>query len=435
MTHGRKVFSARQMFALAAVLSFLQADRLCASSIYGFNSNGDVYNSASGSLTADDSVVITIDNNMDGAGAFTVYDRTGGGLATVISGDGGSLTLGSNATTVSGTLGVSGNMTASGTLGVTGNITATGAANTIGTAGSANTLTGASNSLSATNTNSITATISNTMTSDLNVIGNNANYATATEAIKVDGGTGVSIKGAAFEVNTANTVATANTIGSNNSGTTVALAGGNSSLAIANNTALTAVTGGASVLGPGTTSSDVSLVNKGGTATHAVADGNGRISMVNTAAAEASASVTLTNGLGNTHGMVVTESKTVLSGGTHSTSLTLDDSGATFRNSAGDPARVTGVADGSSDYDAINVRQLKQAFSGIASVAALAAIPAPPPGDNFSVGMGYGHFKGENAMAVGLKGRVLENMTVSGGLGYGTTDSTVTPNLGISFSW
>ncbi len=447
---SKAAVSARQVFILAAtaiaVFCFSADGLRAASYISGFNANGDVGSAASGNIAADDNVTITVDNDNGGAGSFNVIDRNAGAPITVMSGDGQNLTLGSNATGVSGTLSVTGNMTANGSV------------NTVGTVGSANTLTGASNSFSATNTNSITATVtnslsaanntigatntnsitatvSNTMNSDLNVIGNAATYAGATEAIRVDGGTGVSIKGAAFAVNTSNAVATTNTIGSNNAATTVDLIAGNSNMALANDTARTVVAGGTSVVGSGTTTSAVSLINKGGTASHAELDALGNISMVTTAATQASAAVTLTNGAGITHGIVVTEDRTVISGGIQSTTLTLDDNGATFRNPAGNPAQVTGVADGKNDYDAVNVRQLNQAFSGIASVAALAAIPAPAPGDNFSVGMGYGHFRGANAMAVGLRGRVLDNMTISGGLGYGTTDSAVTPNLGIAFSW
>ncbi len=195
-----------------------------------------------------------------------------------------------------------------------------------------------------------------------------------------------------------------------------------------------AVTGASVLEGGENTASAMTLINAGETGPHAEIGANGGITIAEGAAGEASASLTLTNGLGDTHGMVVTEDATVISGGTHSTSLSFADTGATFQDTYGAPVKVTGVADGKSDYDAVNFKQLKQAFSGIAGVAAMAAIPEPAQGDNFSVGMGYGHFKGANAMAVGLKGRVGDNITMSAGMGYGSSD-TIIPNAGFSFSW
>ena len=197
----------------------------------------------------------------------------------------------------------------------------------------------------------------------------------------------------------------------------------------------TVVGGGSNLASGGTTTGSTIIINKGETSDHATADAIGKITIANTAATEGSASLTLTNGLGNTHGVAIAESKTVLSGGTHSTSMTLDDDGATFRGTNGEPVRVTGVRDGKTDYDAVNFRQLKQVYSGIASVAAMAAVPPPPPGDNFSAGVGYGHFRGQNAMALGLKGRIGEHITMAGGMGYGSADGVITPNVGMSFSW
>ena len=96
---------------------------------------------------------------------------------------------------------------------------------------------------------------------------------------------------------------------------------------------------------------------------------------------EDSAALTVTNpGTGLTHGLTVGTQSTSLSGGTRSTSLTLNDSGATFRNdSTRGPARVMGVDDGRSGYDAVNYHQLTKAYSGVASAAALAAVPRRSP--------------------------------------------------------
>ena len=123
----------------------------------------------------------------------------------------------------------------------------------------------------------------------------------------------------------------------------------------------------------------------------------------------------------------------MLSGGTTSTSLTLDDNGATFRNdTTGGPARVTGVADGKNDFDAVNFRQLKAAYAGIASVAALAAIPNPPSGKRFTLGVGFGNFEDTTALAAGIKVGVGN---VSFTAGVGTADDKWTTSLGFGVSF
>lgn len=491
----------------------------------GINNGGDGISNAgavSGVTTLDASGLASLDGGIDVNSNFTV--ATNGNVST-------NGTLNANgATTLNSTLDVDGATSFHSTLSIDGNLTATGATNTIGAAGSNNTLTGATNTLNASSANVISSTVINRLTSDINLIGNAATYAGSTEAIAVDGGTGVNIKGATFNVNTDSAVATTNTIGNTNAATTVEQHAGNSSVEIAQNSAfigvdtptagrfaanattasvtagtvntnsglsngITAynatqtvatagldngtaasralvngnsyvsriqgdtlvdgdttingnvaiaaansvtgtVTGGASNLSGGSaTHTSIALANRGEAVTHSSFDSYGNIVMTSAAATEASTSLTLTNGRGVTNGIAMSETRTTMSGGTTgSTLLTLDDNAATFARN-GKPVKVTGVADGVDYYDAVNVHQLKQAFSGIASVAALAAIPGPNPEDKMSVGMGVGHFRGQNAMAVGVKGRVLDNLTVSAGLGYGSMDSAITSNAGFSFSW
>src|SRR5581483_1163191 len=127
---------------------------------------------------------------------------------------------------------------------------------------------------------------------------------------------------------------------------------------MSNTSATTSVTSGQSILdSTSTTAGQVSVVNRGEATPHATIGTNGAITMTTASATESTASLTLTNGIGNTHGVVVTEQQTVLSGGTHSTSLVLGDEGATFSNvETGGPTRVSGVADGTSDFDAVNLR-------------------------------------------------------------------------------
>lgn len=152
-------------------------------------------------------------------------------------------------------------------------------------------------------------------------------------------------------------------------------------------------------------------------------------------AEESRAALTLTNGIGNTHGVEIYENRTVLSGGTESTTLTLDDNGATFRNSStGGPAQVHGVADGKADFDAVNVRQLREMARGVASVAAIANIPGIDQGKNSSVGVGVGNFHGQTAVAVAASVRFSSAGVMRASVGT-VNGSRSTVGAGASFSW
>ncbi|MFI3189076.1 MAG: YadA-like family protein, partial [Methylococcales bacterium] len=167
---------------------------------------------------------------------------------------------------------------------------------------------------------------------------------------------------------------------------------------------------------------------------------------------ESVASTTLTNGVGQTNGLKVYEDRTELTGGTQqSAKLTMNDNGATFSNSNGAPAKVTGVADGTTKYDAVNFGQLQgtaaalsddmnniaqRAYSGISQASAMAAIPAPMAGHHYSVGMGSGFYAGQQAIAFGGKADVGEHIRLSAamGTGFGST-SQMSANTGAAFSW
>ena len=165
------------------------------------------------------------------------------------------------------------------------------------------------------------------------------------------------------------------------------------------------------------------------------ADGSGLI-VNNGVTAPGATAVSLLNSTG--HGLTVNTDSTILSGGTSSTSLTLNNWGATFSTN-GIPARVTGIADGKDDYDAVNYHQLQKAYSGIASVSALAAIPSTMPGKKFAIGAGYGYFEHESAVAVGLKASLFDSLSVTAGVGFGVGDgpssSTASANAGFSYSF
>ena len=70
----------------------------------------------------------------------------------------------------------------------------------------------------------------------------------------------------------------------------------------------------------------------------------------------------------------------------------------------------------------------------VASVAALAAIPGPVNGKCFSVGAGFGHYDGEDAIAIGGKACVFsKNIVVTGGAGFSNSQTTINGGIGFSF--
>ena len=145
---------------------------------------------------------------------------------------------------------------------------------------------------------------------------------------------------------------------------------------------------------------------------------------------------------GAARGLDINTTRTILSGGSDATTLTLDDTGATFQNAdTGGPARVHGVADGIEPFDAVNLRQLtdtnSELSSGIASIAALAAIPATStnPCKPYVVGFGYGHYNGEDAGAVGISG-TLQRSGLAFRIGGGfSQNSSPAYNAGIGWGF
>lgn len=128
---------------------------------------------------------------------------------------------------------------------------------------------------------------------------------------------------------------------------------------------------------------------------------------------------------------------------------------------------VSNVGDGVADSDAVNVRQLNSmrdassaalnnfanevdsrfsavdrridkveevANAGVASVAALAAIPAPAYGKRFSVGAGLGNYASESAVAVGFRAAITESTSVTAGVSRNSASKTAA-NLGVGYSW
>ncbi|MFI3198515.1 MAG: YadA-like family protein, partial [Methylococcaceae bacterium] len=77
-----------------------------------------------------------------------------------------------------------------------------------------------------------------------------------------------------------------------------------------------------------------------------------------------------------------------------------------------------------------------RAYSGIAQIAAMAAIPAPAAGKNYSIGMGGGFYAGQQAIAFGGKATIAENFSVgaSFGTGFGST-SSMAASVGAGYSF
>lgn len=117
---------------------------------------------------------------------------------------------------------------------------------------------------------------------------------------------------------------------------------------------------------------------------------------------------------------------------------------ANFSTTGGAPIRVTGVANGVYDYDAVNMSQYnylagvvrdtqKFAYSGTASVAAMAGIPDPAPGKRYNFGLGVGQYEGYRAVAAGFKGHVTDNLSVTAGAAFSSYANTY--NAGMGYSW
>ncbi len=170
-------------------------------------------------------------------------------------------------------------------------------------------------------------------------------------------------------------------------------------------------------------------------------------------------------------------------GGTTATTISATDitadSVTASLNAAGNA--VTNMGDGVADTDGVNVRQLNSmqgasaaanetyanevdsrfnavdsrfnavdsrfnavdrridkveevANAGIASVAALAAIPSPAHGKRFSVGAGLGNYSSESAVAVGFRAALTESTSLTAGVSRNTASKTAA-NLGVGYSW
>lgn len=155
------------------------------------------------------------------------------------------------------------------------------------------------------------------------------------------------------------------------------------------------------------------------------------------------ATVLVRNAAGNTHGLTVGESSTTLSGGTNSTTLILDDNGAKFNGAGGAPARVTGVADGTADFDAVNFRQLnsldKKLSNKINETGAIAAAfaqlgQAQTPGKS-TFGIAAGGQGGKSGLAIGFSHRPVTMKPVVIKASLGASGSTTSGGVGATWEF
>jgi hypothetical protein len=195
---------------------------------------------------------------------------------------------------------------------------------------------------------------------------------------------------------------------------------GSTSVGAANGVAITATgtTTGVNITGTGATNGVVLTGNTTGTAAASTVKLNSTTASMATATA-GGGSLVVTN---------VTSS--VLTGGSVAggTNLTLNDGGANFANNgSGAPVRVTGIADGTTSFDAVNFQQFKalekKLSSGVASTTAIANIPQVDQDKTFAVGVGVGNYNGQTAVAVGMTYRPMPNavLKVSASTGSGST--------------
>ena len=138
------------------------------------------------------------------------------------------------------------------------------------------------------------------------------------------------------------------------------------------------------------------------------------------------------------NGLISNSTGTTLAGG--NTKVSISDAGVNLNG-----ARLSGVADGVNDFDAVNMRQLRGlerninrvetlASRGIAGVAALASIPQVEQGKTFSLGAGVGSYNGYQAIAIGGSGRITQNTIVKASVAT-SAHGKPTFGAGISYSW
>jgi hypothetical protein len=229
--------------------------------------------------------------------------------------------------------------------------------------------------------------------------GGNTYIGQGTNALTMNGTTSINdSNNANTNINTGSSTG-AVTIGNSNMGSTntVALYSGNSTVNL-NNTSVTA-----------------SVTSGGSTGQMALTNNTAQLGTTNSSY---NGSYTYSGGYqGAYNGISSTNTSTNVTGGT--SNLLLGNNGATFSNvNNGAPIQVHGVADGTNNFDAVNVEQLNAIKMGIAGAVAMSNIPALDAGKNFSLGVGLGGFDSQSSVALGASARVTNSLAVRASVGY-----------------
>ena len=345
--------------------------------------------------------------------------------------------------TTTDTLNVTGLSTLAATTVVgTANINSGAAATTnIGFAGGTNTILGTTTIDNGASNTSVTSIASGNLNSAA------VNIADGTNSSGTVNIANTATSGGAVDIANTSGATTATNIGNSGvSAGTITLASGRVNDAISNTQSLLTVTNGSNV----TTTTDTSTA-----ATTSVASATSHSNLAQSSTG-ASLLVTNTANSADAHGISIVsggdglaaDNFTSISGGTHSTTLTLDDTGATFAGTGGViPAQVHGIADGTAAHDAVNVEQLGAVQSqiagvqkdvdkvkgGVASVSAMANIPQVDQNKTFSLGMGYGNYSSKSAVALGGSIRVDDSAVVKASIGSDSHDATF--GIGAAYSW
>ena len=313
----------------------------------------------------------------------------------------GSVTANVNATTVTSVSATG--ISTGGTLAVTGATTLTGALTANGgTTTTTLNVTGASTTNGITNTGNITNSGA-VNTATLNTTGN------------------ASVGGALAVTGASTTNGVTNTGNITNSGAV--------NTATLNTTGNASVGGALAVTGASTTNG----ITNTGNITNSGAVNTATLSTTGNASVGGKLAVTgasTTNGIANTGN--ITNSGAV-------NTATLNVSGATSTNGIyNNNARISGVANGTDSNDAVNYGQLQDTRKilsrGIASVTAMANIPAVDQGKTFSVGLGLGNYDSSTAVALGASYRLGQVAVLRGSVAGGNGGKTAF-GVGIGGSW
>ena len=90
------------------------------------------------------------------------------------------------------------------------------------------------------------------------------------------------------------------------------------------------------------------------------------------------------------------------------------------------------MADGTSEFDAVNIGQFG---SGMAALAAMNAVPDIREGDSISLGFGLGNYMGYNALAIAGKAYIDEKLTMNFAMATGNRSYEPVYSIGFGTSW